>query len=242
MPLFDESGSAGAVRPEIAADGDRFPDPARLTRHATGARRHGHYPRFVDPPIPILLVTGPPASGKTFVAGVLADRLRLPLIEKDAIKETLYDSLGTGDGVWSQQLGRATFALIYWAVEVQLKARQPVIVEANFAAGDARPAFRSLNERCPFKPLEFHCTAPDDVLLARYAARAGARHRGHVDMQRTSEIASAVSAGHYRPVRLSSEDAIVIDTTSFDDLDLDALLDAARTHLASVHGEQRRER
>ena len=74
--------------------------------------RSCYYARVVDSRVPILLVTGPPASGKTFVARVLADRLGLQLIEKDTIKETLYDSLGTDDGAWSQQLGRATFALI----------------------------------------------------------------------------------------------------------------------------------
>ena len=184
------------------------------------------------PPTPIILVTGPPASGKSFVAGVLADRLGLALVEKDAIKETLFDTLGTGDGDWSQQLGGATFALIFWALEVHLKARHRVIVEANFAADDARPAFQALHERHPLKPLELHCTAAHDVLLARYAARADARHPGHVDLQRAPAVAAALAAGRYGPVRLSGGDVVVIDTTSFDDLDADALVKTARDHLA----------
>ena len=190
----------------------------------------------MDPATPILLVTGPPASGKSFVAGVLADRLGLPLIEKDAIKETLFDTLGTGDGAWSQRLGHATYALMYWALEVHLKARRPVIVEANFASDDARPAFQALDARYPLRPLEFHCTAPEDVLLARYEARAGARHPGHVDMQRKPEIASALSAGRYGPVRLSSRAFVVIETTSFADVDVEALLQAARDHLTGTGG------
>lgn len=189
--------------------------------------------------VPILLVTGPPASGKSFVAGVLADRLGLPLIEKDVIKETLYDSLGTDDGAWSQQLGRATFALIYWAMEVLLRARQPLIVEANFAADDARPEFLALDGRCPLKPLEFHCTATEDTLLARYTARADGRHPGHLDTQRKPEIASAVAAGRYRPLRLSGEDLIVVDTTSFDDVNIDVLLEAARAHIAAFESGER---
>ena len=118
-------------------------------------------------------------------------------------------------------------------MEVHLKARQPIVVEASFAADEARPAFLALDGRCPPKALEFHCTATDDVLLARYAARAGDRHPGHLEMQRGPEIASAVSAGRYDPVRLSTEDLIVIDTTSFHDLDVDALLGSARAHLAA---------
>ena len=107
----------------------------------------------MDPPTPIVLVTGPPASGKTFVARLLADRLGLPLIEKDAIKETLFDSLGTGDAAWSQRLGRATSPLIYWAVELHLKARRTAIVESNFAPDYVRDELRALHERHPFRPL-----------------------------------------------------------------------------------------
>lgn len=188
----------------------------------------------MDSRTPILLVTGPPASGKTFVARALADRLGLPLIEKDAVKETLFDTLGTGAGAWSQGLGQATFALIVWAVEVHLKARRPVVVEANFAAEDARPAFRALHERHPFKPLELHCTAPDDVLMARYTARAGSRHPGHLDEEKAPEIAAAIAAGRYGPLRLDGEDLVLVDTTSLEDLDVDALLAAGRAHLAGA--------
>ena len=188
----------------------------------------------MDPPkTPIILVTGPPASGKTFVAGLVADRLGLPLIEKDAIKETLFDTLGTRDVEWSKQLGRATTALMYWALETLLKARQPAIVEANFAADDARSELRALDGRCPLEPLELHCTAPDDVLLARFDARRPARHPGHLDAQRMPDIASAISAGRYRPLGLS-DDVVIVDTTSFDDIDADALVEAARSHLSGT--------
>ncbi len=68
------------------------------------------------------------------------------------------------------------------------------------------------------------------MLLARYAARAGSRHPGHLDEQRIADIASAVSAGRYRPLGLG-EDLVVVDTTSFDDVDADALSQAAAEHL-----------
>lgn len=179
---------------------------------------------------PIVLVTGPPASGKSFVAALVADRAGLPLIAKDEIKETLFETLGTGDIAWSQRLGRATFALMLWALEAQLKAGRSVIVEANLASEDARPALRALHQRLPLRPLELHCTAAEDLLLARYAARAGSRHPGHLDEQRIEDIASAVSAGRYRPLDLSA-DLIVVDTTSFDDIDTEALTQAAADHV-----------
>ncbi len=184
----------------------------------------------MDSPTPIVLVTGPPASGKTFVAELVAEGLGVPLIAKDAVKETLFETLGTGDVAWSQRLGRATLALVYWALEAQLRARRPAIVEANFAPDDARAELQALGDRHPLVPLEIHCTAPDDVLLARFAARRGTRHPGHLDAERTPDIASAIAAGRYRPLGLS-QDLLVVDTTSFDYIDADALLQAAREHL-----------
>jgi len=66
----------------------------------------------VTPPL-LVVVTGMPSSGKTTVAERLARELRLPLIAKDEIKESLYDSLGAEDVASSARLGAAAFALIF---------------------------------------------------------------------------------------------------------------------------------
>ena len=42
----------------------------------------------------LIIVNGPPASGKSTLAEQVAAQLRLPYLSKDAIKEELYDSLG----------------------------------------------------------------------------------------------------------------------------------------------------
>ena len=56
--------------------------------------------------VPLLLVvTGMPSSGKTTVAEGLAGRLGLPLIAKDEIRESLYESVGAEDVSASARLG-----------------------------------------------------------------------------------------------------------------------------------------
>ena len=54
------------------------------------------------------MVTGPPASGKGSIEQDVAEALPAPLLAKDAIKEALFDGLGTGDVEWSQKLEIAT--------------------------------------------------------------------------------------------------------------------------------------
>ncbi len=123
----------------------------------------------------LVVVTGPPATGKTTVAERLSRELRLPLVAKDAIKERLYDELGSGDREWSRLLGRATFAIMFDAVGQLLAAGLPTIVEANFTRA-AAPLFERLP---PHRALQVFCTAPREVVIERYAARR--RHLGHLD-------------------------------------------------------------
>jgi len=133
----------------------------------------------------LVLVTGPPGSGKTTLAVPLARRLELPLIAKDAIKEALLDTLGTGDLEWSRRLGAATFAVMF-AVARQAPA---AVLEAPFAA-HAAPSLLALCER----PTEIYCHCPADELIRRYASRR--RHPGHVDHQRLEQLTvAATNAG-----------------------------------------------
>ncbi len=80
----------------------------------------------------VIVVNGLPATGKTTLARRLATDLHLPLLAKDVIKETLFETLGWSDRAWSRRLGAATMALLYKLLEEQLRAGRPCIVECNF--------------------------------------------------------------------------------------------------------------
>jgi predicted kinase len=55
----------------------------------------------------LIVIAGPPAAGKTTLARQIARALRLPVICKDTLKESLFDHLGAGDRAQSQRLGYA---------------------------------------------------------------------------------------------------------------------------------------
>ena len=140
----------------------------------------------------MVLVTGPPAAGKTTLAGPLAAALGLPLIGKDLIKEALFDALGTGDRAWSRRLGAASFEVLY-AVASALPA---VVLDANLGP-EAGPRLRAPDADL----VEVFCRCPPEEVERRFAARAPRRHPGHVDHQLAPEVKAAL-AGGIGPLRL----------------------------------------
>lgn len=177
-------------------------------------------------PTPIVVVTGPPAAGKSTVAEAVADGLRLPLIAKDPVKEVLFDSLGHGDVEWSKRLGRAVYPLLYQALEQQLRAGRACVLEANFDHAAATDTLAELRARQPFRALQIVCVADPETLLARYRSRTE-RHPGHLDAQRVEDVREAIAAGRWRALDLGGE-TVEVDTTDWSTVDMPALVARAR--------------
>lgn len=138
----------------------------------------------------LVLVSGPPAAGKTTLAVALAAELGIALLAKDRIKETLHDALGfDADLAWSRRLGAATMELL-WALAADAPA---AVLEANFWSDHPMNGerVRALGART----VEVHCSCSIEECQRRYAARAASRHSVHVLDRDLRLAASTATSG-----------------------------------------------
>src|SRR5262249_19586607 len=137
----------------------------------------------------VLIITGPPASGKSTLGRELARRLGLPLLSKDLFKEVLFDQLGWSDLEWSHRLGGASMALLFRSAGALIAAGQSMALEANFYAEWDTPQLRRLAEHQPCRFVQLVCTASRATLEERYRRRTmtGERHPGHTQSEALEE-------------------------------------------------------
>ena len=152
----------------------------------------------------LVIVTGAPGAGKSTLAEALSQELSYMLIGKDDVKELLFDSLGTGDREWSRRLGATSFELMFLVARRVLEPGGSCILDANVTRAEplrALPAERVV---------QFFCTAPEEVVVSRYASRE--RHPGHLDDEVAGELAERLDAGEWAPLDLGGQ-TVLVDTS-----------------------------
>lgn len=183
----------------------------------------------------VVIVSGTPGAGKSHLLRELVPRLGLPAFTKDDIKESLGDSLGVGDKAWSQQLGGATWDLLFLLYERLLAGGTSFLTEANFSTRYGQPErFRDLMDRYPFTAVEIHCFADPAVMAERFRGRqaSGERHPVHhggdFEAIATPEAVAAIFATlDHVPLELS-EHVFRVDTGASEPIDLEPIVAAIR--------------
>lgn len=160
----------------------------------------------------LLIINGPPASGKSTLAGLLSQALGLPHLSKDLIKEALFDSLGTSSSEDSRKLSNAAYLTLYRVAYEILRAGYGLILESNFVHGVSEADILPLLTIS--RPAILHCDTTRETIIIRQERRAvsGERHPGHHDAILLPGVLAGIDAGLYQPLNIPVP-LLRIDTT-----------------------------
>lgn len=145
----------------------------------------------------LIVICGAPATGKTTLARRLAEVLRLPLLEKDVIKESLAEVLVPPDRAASRQIGAASTTLLYDLAFGMLQRGTSVMIECNFDRQFAEADLCRMKQVS--RPLIVQCEADRDTIVWRYRKRhaTGSRHAAHFDLDALPDLLAGLDVGAY---------------------------------------------
>ena len=185
-----------------------------------------------------ILVSGIPAAGKSTIARQLSEKLKLPMLSKDNIKEILFDQIGFESRSEKVRLGTASMEIMYYAAAQLMKVNLPFILENNFENA-SKEGLVCLLERYNYSALTVTLTGDYEAIYHRFVERniSPDRHRGHVvndcypeKTPRAAEelLADTISLEQYIgginargfDKFVAGKDRIIVDTTDFSKVDI----------------------
>lgn len=184
-----------------------------------------------------ILVTGIPAAGKSTMARQLGQRLNLPVISKDDIKELLFDEIGFHSRAEKVQLGVAAMRIMYQMAEALMARGLPFILENNFEHA-SRDGLMEILDGHDYTAITIMLTGDYPTIYRRFVARNASpdRHRGHVvndcypeKSPRTGPPPPSLEdfvrgfVGRGMDSFTANGPRIIVDTTDFATVDIDAL-------------------
>ncbi|MFG2090539.1 MULTISPECIES: AAA family ATPase [unclassified Spirillospora] len=147
--------------------------------------------------VDLILVGGLPGTGKTSLAGALADRLGCSLLSTDRVRKELAglppeDSAAAayGTGIYTPEWSRRTYRELAGRAASLLRLGETVILDASWSAKEERDLIAAVAEREHAHLMSLRCEAPESVATERMRVRA--RSRGISDAD--AGIAAAMRA------------------------------------------------
>jgi adenylate kinase family enzyme len=157
----------------------------------------------------IILLQGPPCSGKSTIARKLSNDLDFLHISKDDLLETFFDSIEGNKPNW---LESASNNLLLKIIDKVTSNNSHIIIESNFNKEATVARLEYSLEGKNIKVIEIFLTASTETLLERFKARAdsGGRHPEHSDENKYDDLEKYLSSKP-RPISFSK---IVIEVNT----------------------------
>ncbi|QWZ09654.1 AAA family ATPase [Nocardioides panacis] len=149
--------------------------------------------------VTLVLVGGPPGSGKTTIGSHVADRLGMVLVGSDRVRKelagldpTLPAGAGFGSGLYTDAHTRRTYAELLRRAELLLGRGESVVLDATWTHEDDRRAARLAAERSRADLVEIRCATGPDLARERVETRpAGRDARSDADADVATRLRSA---------------------------------------------------
>lgn len=161
----------------------------------------------------LVIISGASASGKSHLAEVIHEQTGFPLISKDHFKEAMMDVFPPDSRKESENLGIATWKVLYVALEQLVEFVPGIVVEANFHSGYDNSTLQKLASVC--ETTLVYCHTDVETTIKRIEARKDdpTRHPGHFDQEALPTVIEQIEKGSHR-LKLNDVDAIDVDSTT----------------------------
>jgi len=129
----------------------------------------------------LIILTGMPATGKSTIAANLSKAFRYPILEKDNIKEGLFDILGLENYAQKRKLDHASNEVLLRILESMMKAGSSLIVDNNFDTVSTEKLYALIEAYQP-NCVTIFLHGDSQTLYERYVQRDSLRkrHLGHI--------------------------------------------------------------
>jgi predicted kinase len=147
----------------------------------------------------LVVVSGPPGSGKTTLAHAIASAVGCPAICRDEIKEGMVHAAHGGLAFVpgpDDQLTRRTLPVFFGVLELLIRAGVTTVAEAAFQDRTWRRGLEPLLDLAQIRIV--HCTVRADVAFRRIVRRAqdNPLRRAHPDPAASRREGSSAAASH----------------------------------------------
>jgi hypothetical protein len=126
----------------------------------------------------LILMTGLMGTGKSVLARNLASRLGAEILQMDVLRKELLNIPVTdhhfaafGQGIYSDEVTRRTYAEALTRAEEIIRKGKPVIIDASYKRREERLKVKSAAERLQADFYVIECRCPEDVLKLRLERR-----------------------------------------------------------------------
>lgn len=128
----------------------------------------------------LIIIAGMPATGKSFLADRLQNEFGWPILEKDKIKEQLFDTLGFRCYNEKRQLDVAANAVLLSVLKSMMASGTSLIVDNNFPE-EVGAKLSVILKEASARVVTIFLEGDPQVLYERYYERdkLGKRHPGH---------------------------------------------------------------